>query len=71
MLLLTPSCGYVAPHLCVVSNKALIGGRLGMYLPGNHTIYLAPGADEQVLNHELAHAKGSSLGEREWYEVWW
>jgi hypothetical protein len=51
------------PHIMVVKDKAQLMGHLGMYWKGTHTIYLAPGANEDVFWHEWAHAMGDDLGE--------
>ncbi len=56
-------CGPFYPPSLRVVEKDEIGGHLGLYVRQTNTIYLAPGADEEVLRHELAHAAG--LDERE------
>lgn len=48
------------PRLVIVPDAALIGGP-GMYRGG--TIYLAPGADWNVFEHEMNHHRFGSLGE--------
>ena len=52
-----------APNLVIVKDRAQIGGNLGIYSPGSGTIYLAPGANWDVLQHELDHHYFGSLGE--------
>jgi hypothetical protein len=49
------------PKLVVVPSQTQLRGHLGMYWQG--TIFLAPGATWEVLQHELDHHKYGSLGE--------
>jgi len=56
-------CTTPDPNLVVVPDKAQLGGRVGMYWDG--TIFLAPGASWEVLEHELMHHRYGNLGEAE------
>ena len=49
------------PNLVIVPSATQLDGKLGMYWAG--TIYLAPGATWEILQHELDHHKYGSLGE--------
>ena len=49
------------PRLVVVPDKAQLDGHVGAYWGG--TVYLAPGATWEVLQHELDHHYWGSLGE--------
>lgn len=51
------------PQLVVVRDASQIGGKPGVYNAGFKTIYLAPGATWDVLEHELDHHYYGSLGE--------
>jgi hypothetical protein len=64
LLLLLQGCvvmPVLPPRLVVVQSRVLLGDRPGMYMGG--TIYLAPGADWNVFEHELNHHRFGSMGE--------
>lgn len=56
------------PRLLVVLDKAQIGGNLGYYWGG--IIYLAPGATERTLTHELGHHQGQGESGAQWCEIY-
>jgi hypothetical protein len=49
------------PKLVVVPTQSQLFGHPGLYFDG--TIYLAPGATWDVLQHEIDHHRYGSLGE--------
>jgi len=52
------------PNLTIVTDRTALGGHLGFYHPGSRTVFLAPGANWDVLQHELNHHYFGSMGER-------
>jgi len=60
------------PKLIIVKDPGDIGGVVGRCwtLNGASVIYLAPGADERTLTHELAHALGQDELGAQWAELY-
>jgi len=68
LLLALAGCAAPLPPRLVVVEKHQLAGKLGAYWNG--TIYLAPGADERVLTHELGHHRGQGEQGAQWQEIY-
>jgi len=69
LLLFVFGCSAMKPPRLLVVERHQLGGHLGAYMGG--TIYLAPGADEKVLTHELGHwLGGKNERDAQWYEIY-
>ena len=64
IFLLTGCTTWWPPNLLIVKDKAQLGGKAGGYMPSTRTIYLAPGANWEVLQHELDHHHYGGMGEK-------